>query len=303
MDNESRLGFTRLSLTPSSLGAQLYNSEGISTSQEGVGLYAGKTRDPIHDNGTVYLTSHRLIYMDALKPELNSCALDLQHVRQIELWAGFLKSSAKITLSLGKDVTGLDLDEAVSRTSAAVTTRTTWVCRVCGMSNSPSESKCSLCGVSSSHSALSQSTSSSPCPASNATATTVDSSDNRIACPTCTFLNHPSLFFCELCESPLQSPSQCPSASATPTSGATPPASSDADFVRLSFRKGGEKLFHAELKRTLQAKAWLVNPVSSTSTKPDRFTMAGIGVQCLHFPRFSTTLRWTHRWHTTHNRH
>ncbi|GAA5870527.1 hypothetical protein JCM3774_003700 [Rhodotorula dairenensis] len=98
---------------------------------------------------------------------------------------------------------------------------------------------------------------------------------SRIACPVCTFLNHHSMATCEVCESPLfpegppasriASPVAL-STSATPSRANTPgpttdpasaiPSPSGSLFVRLSFRKGGEKAFYAALKEALAKRAW-----------------------------------------------
>ncbi|KAG6366467.1 hypothetical protein INS49_000644 [Diaporthe citri] len=66
--------------------------------QDNVGLYEGKYKLQNHQNGQVYLTSHRICYVDKTDPRKNSVALDLKDVERYEYYAGFLKSSAKITL-------------------------------------------------------------------------------------------------------------------------------------------------------------------------------------------------------------
>ncbi|KAM3074760.1 Vacuolar protein-sorting-associated protein 36 [Clarireedia jacksonii] len=66
--------------------------------QDNVGLYEGKYKIPDHQNGQVYLTSHRICYVDNDDPRRNSVAIDLKEVDRYEFYAGFLKSSAKITL-------------------------------------------------------------------------------------------------------------------------------------------------------------------------------------------------------------
>ncbi|KAJ4149342.1 Vacuolar protein-sorting-associated protein 36 [Fusarium falciforme] len=66
--------------------------------QDNVGLYEGKYKLPNQQNGQVYLTSHRVCYVDQKEPRTNSVALDLKDVDRYEFYAGFLKSSAKVTL-------------------------------------------------------------------------------------------------------------------------------------------------------------------------------------------------------------
>lgn len=57
-----------------------------------------KYKLPNQQNGQVYLTSHRICYVDKADPRKNSVALDLKDIERYEYYAGFLKSSAKVTL-------------------------------------------------------------------------------------------------------------------------------------------------------------------------------------------------------------
>ncbi|KAK4134482.1 Vps36-domain-containing protein [Trichocladium antarcticum] len=67
--------------------------------QDNVGLYEGKYKLPNHQNGQVYLTSHRICYIDKAEPRKHSVSLDLKDVERYEFYGGFLKSSSKITLN------------------------------------------------------------------------------------------------------------------------------------------------------------------------------------------------------------
>ncbi|CAJ0746806.1 3545_t:CDS:2, partial [Entrophospora sp. SA101] len=49
-------------------------------------------------NGKVYLTSHRIVYVDSVNPHTNLITIDLQLIKGREFYAGFVKSSPKITL-------------------------------------------------------------------------------------------------------------------------------------------------------------------------------------------------------------
>lgn len=130
--------------------------------QDNVGLYEGKYKLPNQQIGQVYLTSHRVCYIDKAEPRKHSVALDLKDVERYEFYAGFLKSSAKITLvpKPTKRRSGL-LHQSRSpgspspRTSGAATpiprpsstprslaldrppsnTTATWVCTICSFSN------------------------------------------------------------------------------------------------------------------------------------------------------------------------
>ncbi|KAJ5096167.1 hypothetical protein NUU61_005523 [Penicillium alfredii] len=99
-----------------------------------------------------------------------------------------------------------------------------------------------------------------------------------VSCPRCTFVNHPSLVECEMCGAPLLSGS----------SNAGIRADSPAPFfeqsritntevsesIKLSFRAGGEKVFHERLKGALIQRKWLlqdappVPPPSQATSSP-----------------------------------
>ncbi|KAF2452779.1 EAP30/Vps36 family-domain-containing protein [Lineolata rhizophorae] len=66
--------------------------------QDAVGLYEGKYKIPSYQNGHAYLTSHRACYVDNEEPRKHAVAIDLKDVDRPEFYAGFLKSSAKVTL-------------------------------------------------------------------------------------------------------------------------------------------------------------------------------------------------------------
>jgi len=132
--------------------------------QDNVGLYEGKFKLPNQQNGQVYLTSHRICYVDKQEPRKHSVGLDLKDVERHEFYAGFLKSSAKVTLiprqakrssfqsrAAANTSTGLSSpsrshagtpsqsSEAGYRTpptsSAPQQTAATWVCTICSFPN------------------------------------------------------------------------------------------------------------------------------------------------------------------------
>ncbi|KAJ1677523.1 Vacuolar protein-sorting-associated protein 36, partial [Spiromyces aspiralis] len=111
--------------------------------------------------------------------------------------------------------------------------------------------------------------------------------EDGVQCPTCTFLNHPCMVVCEMCDAPLQSPqkaspkpssrNQSPFANlglgdaagrpaSAPPYGSTPPLLSNGSgsteyaaghiSIKLSFRSGGSSAFFSALNNALQAKAW-----------------------------------------------
>jgi ESCRT-II complex subunit VPS36 len=123
--------------------------------QTEVGLYEGTYKLPAYQNGTLYLTSHSIYYVDSKDPRTSSIALDLKEVERTEFYAGFWKSSPKITVfpkpskrhsqSIRAPVPryaspsdALAGSASVSKPAASTTIRdvsATWICPICGLSN------------------------------------------------------------------------------------------------------------------------------------------------------------------------
>jgi ESCRT-II complex subunit VPS36 len=86
-------------------------------------------------------------------------------------------------------------------------------------------------------------------------------------CPRCTFLNHPSLLSCELCGASLISQDlplglgkpAMRSDSPGPVLNHLPlPGMENNESIKLSFRGGGEKIFHERLKGSMIQRKWLL---------------------------------------------
>ncbi|KAF7551346.1 hypothetical protein G7046_g7751 [Stylonectria norvegica] len=125
--------------------------------QDNVGLYEGKFKLPNQQNGQVYLTSHRICYVDKKEPRANSVTLDLKDIDRYEFYAGFLKSSAKVTLfpkplkrssfhsrvlsnasvpsRNGSSSPGNGEGHHRPSPEASAVTTATWVCTICSFSN------------------------------------------------------------------------------------------------------------------------------------------------------------------------
>ncbi|KAJ4989913.1 vacuolar protein sorting protein [Stagonosporopsis vannaccii] len=201
--------------------------------QDAVGLYEGKFKIPQYQNGQAYLTSHRICYVDHAEPRKNSVAIFLKDVEKPDFYAGFLKSSPKITLfpkPANQLSRGLSAPVAQSPSSGSPERRNSpapapsisasWVCPICSFSNPvPSNfdpalasrtpiPPCLACGIKppTMHvvKAAIAAISNRPAPAappkdSKDGATTATSSGGTVSCPRCTYQNHPSLLNCEIC--------------------------------------------------------------------------------------------------------
>ena len=88
---------------------------------------------------------------------------------------------------------------------------------------------------------------------------------STIQCPRCTFFNHVSIKYCEICGALLHTSPERPSLDVRRSSSvereskvAAKGAHSEWDNTRLSFRAGGEKQFYEKLKGALVQKKWLL---------------------------------------------
>jgi ESCRT-II complex subunit VPS36 len=151
--------FTRPELTAGSRPT-LLPDENLLFVQDSVGLYEGKYKIAACQKGHAYLTSHRVCYVDDADPRNCSVAVDLKDVERHEFQAGFLRSSAKITLhpkplkrgygSLRQHLASPSpvvqrLSSASSPVSRAPSPpikaasqqidRGTWICSICSFSN------------------------------------------------------------------------------------------------------------------------------------------------------------------------
>lgn len=149
----------QLDLT-TALRPSLYDDESLLFVQDDVGLYEGKFKIPSYQNGHAYLTSHRVCYIDKDEPRKFSVAIDLKEIERTEFYAGFLKSSPKITLfpkAKKRPVSGIrspapryaspsdalvgpanSSPRSVPQSQSPAPARdvnATWICSICGLSN------------------------------------------------------------------------------------------------------------------------------------------------------------------------
>ncbi|PVV05121.1 hypothetical protein BB560_000361 [Smittium megazygosporum] len=160
---------------------------------------------------TVYLTSHRLITVDDANPDSNSFQLRLQNIVSQKTESNFLRTNSKIIIEFNSNsnfFTASDVDEnyifldsvadkrGLSNLSlgagldipGSTQSQCPWICSICqNMNYTIPGSKCELCGV-----------------AGKSVETQQDQEvEHTNTCPSCTFINHPDLKYCEMCDTEL----------------------------------------------------------------------------------------------------
>ncbi|KAI8071255.1 EAP30/Vps36 family-domain-containing protein [Gongronella butleri] len=252
--------FFRPTVLSSSKRPQLLPNEALILQQANTGLYEEGSKVEGYQDGVLYLTSHRIIYVDKHQPLDYSVDLPIQAITQVEQYGGFLRSSPKLILSIDlevlKGVTAtadlllletdtLSVQAAKARQVAALVGA--WTCAICSHDNTLLTNKCALCGV-----RMTAVPDSAHEGGSNGTDTPANS------CPVCTFINHESMTRCEMCDTPLDgsaTPTPLPTISATPSPSSTT-AKQQGKAVQLAFRKGGMQHFCNKLATAMEQKKW-----------------------------------------------
>lgn len=236
--------------------------------EDSVGLYQGKSKIINRQDGRAYLTSQRLIYIDNVSPKDMSLSIELSDVKKIDFTAKFLRSSSKITVFFKSF--------KPSNVRKPTTTRqTTWICPICSFSNQTSTSvnysddqfipACETCGVKPNADvikmAIDNARSNEP-----ALAKPMATKAQKLECPACTFLNHPSMRNCEICGTvlPINTVNEATADEQeifddrikieTETHDGLEEVS--LPFIKLSFHKGGDKTFLQRLEQTLEKLEW-----------------------------------------------
>lgn len=222
---------------------------------DSVGLYLNKERIPKKQNGRVFLTNQRVIYIDNAHPQKESVSLDLSSIESVEYQPGFLKRSSRLILFLGKKVD--DKQAKINKTPSDRSLvdindnaendmfMTEWQCPIC-LDMNKSKGKivetsndfpvCKTCGVTMDYSMAKESISIHDMTPQTSNP---DKKSNGITCPACTFLNHPSMKNCEVCGTKLprkkKSPKPIKITLMTPTK--------TKQYIQISFRKSDGSLF------------------------------------------------------------
>ncbi|KAG7744232.1 hypothetical protein KL912_005374 [Ogataea haglerorum] len=117
-----------------------------------VGLYLGNSKIENYQNGRLYLTNLRLIYIPYVPNEAFEksvgLSLNLLYIENLQFQAGFMRSSPKILLTLTKSTPDLEHDTLYNTLD--------WECSICShlnkcdlkMVSGLTVPKCEICGVS-----------------------------------------------------------------------------------------------------------------------------------------------------------
>jgi ESCRT-II complex subunit VPS36 len=116
-----------------------------------------------------------------------------------------------------------------------------------------------------------------PNPAAESQSTLSQTQGSTLSCPRCTFINHPSLLECEICGASLVSLSSKDKLAVGPNREESPaPIFNQSsitnteikDYIKLSFRGGGEKIFYERLKGCLVQRKWLLQNAPPIPSSP-----------------------------------
>jgi ESCRT-II complex subunit VPS36 len=235
--------------------------------EDSVGLYQGKSKIINRQNGRLYLTSQRLIYIDNRSPKDMSLSIELTDVKSIDFTPKFLRSSSKITIFFKT------LKPSASKTQTT-SRQTTWICPICSFSNDISTNLnysnaqyipvCQTCGVKPDVEVIQRAIE-----ASRSNETQRDKPKvplKQTECSACTFLNHPSMRNCEICGSilPMNAINEMSSDTREVFDDRIKIETETEDglhevytpFIKLSFHKGGDKTFYDRLGQTLEKLQW-----------------------------------------------
>lgn len=219
----------------------LRDNEEILYVRDNVGLYQGKVKITNRQFGRLYLTNVRIIYIDNIVE--NSLFLEISGITRTETIDGFLKRSPKVKIYFVED---LQQDSSLD-----------WVCKICSYNNHlpkvdmNSLPPCVSCGIPPTRKYI------------ETLMETLEVSEGRDdQCSKCTFINHPSLKYCEMCGSELKSKL---SKALTDKIQENPlkieledeeAYSGDDKYIKISFRMGGETKFNNLLVEILETNKW-----------------------------------------------
>lgn len=226
-----------------------------------VGVYQDSYKVEDLQKGRIYLTNKRLVFVNDIKKNLN-LAIQLKEIQDIDLYNGFLKSSPKITLNLSnQSEVNINSAKEVQNSPKKQKKNISWACPICSYSNSSSvllESIetdlpiCNNCGIQSHYDQIEKIIKEESKTNGNTDFDLV--SFDASICPSCTFVNHPSMLECEICGTKLTNNSflihpydKSEDTAKVKLKTTESYESIDLSIIKLSFRKGGHRLLYDKI--------------------------------------------------------
>lgn len=249
--------------------------------KEGVGIYQGKLKISGYQNGRVYLTNMRILYVDL--GERKAIGMYLRDALRAELVERFLRSSAKVKIYLKSEqsttLNGSELGSSSNSSSALLreVTNVVWTCLICSYNNhiasnfdteSGDLTKCVSCGIKPSRELLKKVIEDSM-NKEDQTKPLTKSQQNE--CPRCTFINHPSMRNCEMCGTELKPRTSATAQKLALLNGPGSPLyqnplgltleepeeyTNRKPYIKISFRKGGETGFFEQAAKVIDQLKW-----------------------------------------------
>lgn len=226
-----------------------------------VGLYHNKSKILNRQNGRIFLTSQRIIYVDDLLPTKNSLCLELDDIESLQYSSKFLKRSARLILFIKSSETRA-IDDGTNENVTSL-----WTCPICMVTNeTPGKFQentdprpiCVNCGVPADYEMTKDSINIS---AEQKPEVTKDVERDMNACPSCTFLNHPQISNCEICGARLPNSSSRRRGSKLShvfkdsrihLELEHPNSDPSTNFVQVSFRKSDGMLFGQATEKAVE---------------------------------------------------
>ncbi|ODV70024.1 hypothetical protein HYPBUDRAFT_178116 [Hyphopichia burtonii NRRL Y-1933] len=260
--------------------------------RDNVGLYQGKLKIINRQNGRIYLSNKRIIYLDNKDKGL-SVSVNLNDVSLAILVEKFLRSSPKVKVFLKSDKPVQTQNPGIDEIPEKLCD---WVCMICSFNNQVSNKvdleedipSCGSCGVKASKALIKRAISKvekgskapTPIPAvvkqqefSSPSPPPTETKDSQ--CGKCTFINHPLMKYCEMCGSELRSGLPIELLKRLQISqdvlqveprynnplnikleNDTEVYTNISPYIKLSFRKGGEVEFCQLLNEALDTIKW-----------------------------------------------
>lgn len=232
--------------------------------QDGVGLYQDELKWLDHQEGRLYLTNRRIIFVDDTS-QGKGVSIELANVKSAEMSGRFLKASPKIALKMVKLVKKV--------TSSGQNKETDWICPICTFPNKSyfplrihDDSEipaCKTCGVRPDKEFVMDALSVSR------------SSVSDSQCPRCTFINHSSLQKCEICGMSLtEEETESHDDNVEMRLEDMAQTSVDENLIKLSFRNGGTRNMYEKLCAAIEVSQWeamkLDSKLNKDAVKVDR---------------------------------